>query len=119
MASRKISSARGGVAQMRVDVSQQGQKGGILLSWRRNLLGGFERLGIETFAEVGVGQVEFHIVGIGIGLQRRLEMWDGIVVQMIAGQQHADSGLRAIVAGADLIKLRDGLRASSSFPSFR
>ena len=100
IASRKISAARGSLAKMRVDVSEQRQKGGVLLARCRYLLGGFERLGVKAFAEVGVGQVEFHIVGVGTGVQGRLKMLDGVVVQAEAGEQHAHSGLSAIVARA-------------------
>ena len=45
-------------------------------------------------------------------------MLDGVVVQAVARQQHTDAGLRAIVPRAELIQLRDGLRASSSFRAF-
>ena len=85
---------------MRVDVSEQSEESGVLLARGRNLQGSFERLGIKAFAEIGIGQIEFHVVGIGIGLQRRLEMQDGVVIQMIAGEQHADAGLGAVVARA-------------------
>ena len=63
-------------------------------------LRGLERLLVLAFAEIGVGQIEFHIVGVGIGLQRGLEMLDGVVVQVIAREQNADSGLRAEVAAS-------------------
>ncbi len=51
---------------MRVDVAEQRQKCGVLLAGCRNLLGSFERLRIQALAEVSVGQVELHIVGIGL-----------------------------------------------------
>ena len=34
-------------------------------------------------------------------------MLDGIVIQMISGEQNADAGLGAVVAGAYLVELRD------------
>ena len=51
-----------------------------LLRFGRNLVGHFERLGIETLPKVCIGQVELDFIGIGIDLQRRLKVLDGVVV---------------------------------------
>ena len=61
-----------------------------------------------AFAEEGVGEIEFHVVGIGIGFCGGLEMFDRVVVEAIAREKDADAGLHAEIFGADLIELRDG-----------
>ena len=86
---------------------------------REHLLGSFERLGVKALAEVSVGQVEFHIIGVRTGAQRILKMRDGVVVQAETGEQHADPGLSAIVARAYLVKLRDGLASLVELPQLQ
>src|SRR6476661_9294265 len=92
---------------MSVNVSEQGQESRVLLTRSRNVLGRLECLGIGAFAEIGIGQVEFYVIGVRAGAQGRLEMLDGVVVQMEAGEQHTYSSLSAIVARTELVKLRD------------
>ena len=83
---------------MNLDIAQQRQESIILLAWCRNLsVQRFERFRVEPFAEVSIGQIEFHVVGIGIGAQCRLEMLDGVVVQTVTREQYADARLGAIV----------------------
>ena len=65
---------------MGVDVSKQSQESSILLARRRNFRGGLESLIVGALAEVSVGQIELHVIGIGIGLQCRLKMLDGVVI---------------------------------------
>ena len=83
------------------------------------MLGGSERLGVEAFAKVSVSQIVFQVVGIGIGTQRRLEMHDGIVVQTETGKQYAHSRLRAIIAGAELVELRDSIASFIGLAHFQ
>jgi hypothetical protein len=87
----------GRVTKTRVDVPEQSQEGIILLARRRDLPRGFKRLGIKAFAEVSIGQIEFHVVGIGICVQRHLEMLDGVVVQTVPSEQYTRAGWGALV----------------------
>ena len=57
----------GGVTHVNLDVSQQREEGIVLLAGGGNRLGGIERLMVETGAEVSIGQIEFHVVRLGIG----------------------------------------------------
>lgn len=68
----------------------------------------FDGLRELTFAEEGVGEIEFYVVGSGIGLCGGLEMAEGIVVETIAGEKNTNAGLHTEIFGADLIELRDG-----------
>ena len=88
----------GRVAQTRMDVTEQRQVSIVLLTRRRNLLRSFERLRVEALAKVGIHQIKFHVVGIRVGAEGRLEMLNGVVVQTVAGQQYTLSGLCAVVA---------------------
>ena len=56
-----------------------------------------------AFAEERVGEIEFHVVGIGIGFCGGLEMTDSVVVETIAREKDADAGLHTKIFGADLI----------------
>ena len=71
---------------------------------------------VETGAEVSIGQIEFHVVRLGIGTQRALKMLDGVIVQTVTREQYANASLSAIVVGADLIELRDHLPGFVPFP---
>ena len=70
-----------------------------------DLLGGFERQRIGALAEIRVGQIEFHVIGIGICGKGILKMQNCLVVQSITRQKHTHSGLRPVVASAQLIEL--------------
>ena len=102
-----------------MDVTEQRQVSIVLLARRRNLLGSFKRLRIEAFAEIRISQIKFHVVGIRIGVQGRLEMLNGIVVQTVASQQYARAGLCPVVTGAELIKLRDCFSRVFEFAQFQ
>ena len=108
-----------GVAEMRVDVAEQREVGVVLAAFFGDLIRGVERLLVKTFAEIGVGEIEFHVVGIGIGFQRGLKMQDRVVVEAIAREQHADSGLRAVIAGAELVELFHGFARVGDFAEFQ
>ena len=62
-----------------------------------------------AFAEERVGEIEFDVVGIGIGFCGGLEMFDRVVVETIACEKDADASLHAEIFGADLIELGDGV----------
>jgi len=71
------------VAEMRVDVAEQREIGIVLAAFFGDLIRRIERLLIKTFAKIGVGEIEFCVVGFGIGFQRGLKMRDGVVVEAI------------------------------------
>jgi len=50
-----------------------------LLTRSGKLMRSVERRGILSLAEVPVGQIEFHVIGIGIRTQCTLKMLDRIV----------------------------------------
>src|SRR6202034_420573 len=97
-----------GVARMGLDVSQQSEKSVVGLPGRGNLLGSLERLRIMSFAEICIGEVELHVIGIRICLESCLEVLNRIVVPTISRKQTPNPGLRAIVVRTHLIKLCDG-----------
>ena len=76
-------------------VGEECEVGVVFLAFGGNGLRGFERLLELAFAEKGVGEIELHVVGIGIGLCGGLEMGDGVVVKAITAEKNADAGLRA------------------------
>ena len=70
----------GRVSKVRVDISKKSEMGIVLLSLGRDFLSNFQRFVVTAFAKVGIGEIEFHIVGVGIRVQRRLEMLDRVQV---------------------------------------
>lgn len=57
----------GRIAEMGIDVTGQREVGIVFLAFGGNGLGGFDGLRELTFAEEGVGKIEFDVVGSGIG----------------------------------------------------
>jgi len=82
-----------------VNVTEKSEEVGVLLTCGGNFSSDFKSLIVLTFAKVGVGQIELHVVRLGIGLQGGLKMRNGVVVEAIPGKQHTYSGLGAEVAG--------------------
>ncbi len=78
------------------------------MAFRGNGLRDVDGLRELAFAEEGVGEIEFDVVGIGIGFCGGLEMFDRVVVETIACEKDADASLHAEIFGADLIELGDG-----------
>ena len=78
------------------------------MAFRGNGLRDVDGLRELAFAEEGVGEIEFDVVGIGIGFCGGLKMADGVVVETIAREKDADASLHTKIFGADLIELRDG-----------
>ena len=107
-----------GIALMRIYVTYQSKISVILLPGGGNRMGGIEGFGIEALAKIDVGQIELDVIGIRVGMQGILEVTNGFVVKMISGQQYSNAGLGAIVAGAYLIKLRDGFFGLIMFTEF-
>jgi len=91
-----------------IDVAEEREIGVVFLAVGGDGLRSVEGRLILTFAEIGVGEIEFHVVRIGIGFCGGLKMSDGVVVLMIAGEQHADACLGAKIFAAELVKLCDG-----------
>ena len=68
------------VTKVRINVAQQSKVTIISLSADRDLLGSLERRFIKTLAEISISQVELHIVGIRIRVQRGLKMLDRFII---------------------------------------
>ena len=79
-----------------------------------------ECLRILTFAEVSIRKIEFYFVRAWVRLQAPPEVLDSIVVRMITSEQHSNPSLGAVIAGAYLVELRDGVfRLIHVLPDFR
>src|SRR5580700_1671689 len=72
-----------------------------------------------TLTKICVGEIELHIIGIGVSLQRHLKMLDRLVVQTISRQENTDACLCAIVIRADLIELSERIPREFKLPKLQ